>query len=409
MSLPETERGVERRLGWRLFWATFSILALELAVIRWMSNQVRLFAYLNNVLLIGCFLGMGLGVMVGRRRPGLVHATLPVLAVLAAVLAGASGLGLTHLGFPDGVVSMWSAPARSFLGSLLVIMGLFMLPVAVFACAGSVVGDIFGRLEALRAYSWDLAGSVAGIAAFTVLSAASSAPPAWLALAALPLLWFSRRVLSLVSYLAVVALAAFSVQDARFSPYYRIDVEPAEGAPGRPLRLSVNRDFHQYIHDLSNARLESRTLSSRERPQLEQAQAAYALPFRLTESRARALVLGAGTGNDVAAALREGFAEVVSVDIDPVILRLGAELHPERPYQNPGVTAVVDDARAYLEQNRDARFDVVAFGLLDSHAMFSTMSSLRLDNYVYTAESLRSAWRLVAPGGLLSVSFATER
>ena len=408
MSPLASEAGEARALRWRLFWATFSILALELAVIRWMSHQVRLFAYLNNVLLIGCFLGMGLGVMVGRRRPGLVHATLPALAVLAAVLAGAPGIGLTHLGFPDAAVSMWSAPAHSFLGSLLVIMGLFLLPVAVFVCAGSVVGDLFGRLDPLRAYAWDLAGSMAGIATFTALAAFLSTPLAWLAVAALPLLWFSRRFLSLVSYLAVVALAAYSVQGARFSPYYRIDVERAEWAPGRPLELSVNRDFHQYMHDLSDRNLESGALSARERSQLEHAQAAYGLPFRLARRKASALILGAGTGNDVAAALREGFARVVAVDIDPVILRLGAELHPERPYQNPGVTVVVNDARAYLEQNRAARFDVVCFGLLDSHAMFSTLSSLRLDNYVYTAESLRSAWRLVEPGGVLSLSFAVS-
>ncbi len=65
----------------------------------------------------------------------------------------------------------------------------------------------------------------------------------------------------------------------------------------------------------------------------------------------------------------------------------------------------MNDARAYFEQTPDARFDVVCFGLLDSQAMFSSMASLRLDNYVYTVESMRSAWRHVADGGVMSVSF----
>jgi hypothetical protein len=67
---------------------------------------------------------------------------------------------------------------------------------------------------------------------------------------------------------------------------------------------------------------------------------------------------------------------------------------------------VVDDARAYFERSRDTRFDAVVFGLLDSHAMFAALSTLRLDNYVYTEEGLRSAWEHVAPGGHLSVSFS---
>ena len=37
--------------------STFGILALELALIRWMSGQVRILAYFNNLILIGCFSG----------------------------------------------------------------------------------------------------------------------------------------------------------------------------------------------------------------------------------------------------------------------------------------------------------------------------------------------------------------
>ena len=39
--------------------STFGILALELAMIRWTSSQVRIFAYFNNMVLICAFLGMG--------------------------------------------------------------------------------------------------------------------------------------------------------------------------------------------------------------------------------------------------------------------------------------------------------------------------------------------------------------
>src|SRR5205085_3185208 len=89
------------------------------------------------------------------------------------------------------------------------------------------------------------------------------------------------------------------------------------------------------------------------------------------------------------------------------ILELGRLLHPENPYADPRVHAVNDDARAYFERSPDARFDVVTYGLVDSHAMFSAMSSLRLDNYIYTVEGIRAGWRHVREGGLLSISFST--
>ena len=47
------------------------------------------------------------------------------------------------------------------------------------------------------------------------------------------------------------------------------------------------------------------------------------------------LVLGAGTGNDVAVALSEGAEHVDAVEIDPVILELGSRLHPDHPYVSP--------------------------------------------------------------------------
>jgi hypothetical protein len=70
------------------------------------------------------------------------------------------------------------------------------------------------------------------------------------------------------------------------------------------------------------------------------------------------------------------------------------------------VRPVVEDARAFFEKDRDTKFDAVIFGLLDSHAMSSAMSTLRLDNYVYTEEGVRAAWKRVAPGGHLSLAMS---
>lgn len=382
--------------------ATFGILALELALIRWTAGQVRAFAYFNNLVLIAAFLGMGLGIALGRRRPGLVHWTLPTLAPLAAILGFAEPLGLIRLAFPDPSIHIWGAEiltggAGGTLGSFAVFGGLVAGIVAVFVCAGSAVGALFGRLPALKAYRWDLMGSLLGVVAMTVVSATGAGPAVWLALGVAPFMWLSRRPLTLGAGVLVIACGALSVRGAVFSPYNRIDIaQERDGA----YRLEVNRDFHQFIHDLSDERVRS------DAPLLTHLRNTYDLPFVVNRTRGAALVVGAGTGNDAAAALRNGYARVVSVDIDRQIVELGSRLHPERPYADPRSEVVVDDARAYFESHRNERFDAVVFGLLDSHAMFTALSSLRLDNYVYTEEGIRAAWEHVAPGGHLSISFS---
>ena len=87
--------------------ATFGILALELALIRWTAGQIRAFAYFSNLVLIAAFLGMGLGLALGRRHGGLVHWTLPGLLVVAPPLGLAEPLGLVHLRFPDPSVRQY--------------------------------------------------------------------------------------------------------------------------------------------------------------------------------------------------------------------------------------------------------------------------------------------------------------
>jgi hypothetical protein len=64
----------------------------------------------------------------------------------------------------------------------------------------------------------------------------------------------------------------------------------------------------------------------------------------------------------------------------------------------------VNDARAYLRQTTE-QYDVIVFGLLDSHTQFSDYSNMRIDNYVYTEEAFQEARRLLKPHGILVVKF----
>ena len=81
------------------------------------------------------------------------------------------------------------------------------------------------------------------------------------------------------------------------------------------------------------------------------------------------------------------------MEIDPVIYGFGRNFHPEKPYESPKVRVVLDDARDYMRRSND-RYDLIVFGLLDSHTQSSSLSNIRIDNYVYTRESFQDAKRL---------------
>ena len=68
---------------------------------------------------------------------------------------------------------------------------------------------------------------------------------------------------------------------------------------------------------------------------------------------------------------------------------------------------MINDARSYF-QKTDKHFALIVFGFLDSHTLLSSFSSLRLDNFVYTRESLERAKTLLVPGGKVSLTFASN-
>jgi len=116
-------------------------------------------------------------------------------------------------------------------------------------------------------------------------------------------------------------------------------------------------------------------------------------------------VVGSGSGNDVAAALRSRAQHVDAIEIDPAILFAGKTNHPERPYDDPRVRPIVNDARSFLRTTQN-HYDLIVYGLLDSHTLLSQASSVRLDSFVYTVEGLREARSRLKPNGVLSLSFS---
>ena len=401
---------VGRRPALVLALTTFAILVLELAMIRWLTTQIRIAAYFANLVLLAAFLGMGLGVGLGRHSARLARWSMPALAIVCVFLASAGPLDFVHVNFPNLSPTDWGHEASGtklqFIGAAALVTACFWAVVAVFLFPATIVGAIFGAMPPLRAYAADLGGSLAGVLAMALIAALWTSPPVWIALGTLPLLWVLRDRVSVIAAIVAIGAAAYSVDGAQFSPYNRIDLaQGVEAKYGKPSgdavewRLMANRDYYQRMFDLRPA---PDTPAAR-----RHVRAVYELPFSFSDRPGRsAVIVGAGTGNDVAAALRRGFARVVSIDIDPAILQTGVEKHPERPYADARATRVNEDARAYFGRGNGERFDVVCYGLLDSNAIFSSMSSLRLDNFVYTREGLAAAWSHVSEDGVLSISFS---
>ena len=398
--------------------ASFATLYIEIMMIRWIGTEVRIFAYIQNLTLICCFLGFGLGCYwSGRRKNVLVSfvaiATLVVLVHLPSetwrnfLMQVSNQLSLS----PDAAQWGFVAQPRTsqlmhVVASILAVTVFMFLLVAAMLPLGQWVGYYLDAApNPIRAYTTNLLGGLAGIWVFAGLSFYWLPVGYWFALGFLILLSVQRATLRLA--VAVGALLVLSLVLLHFSmhgslqtywtPYQKLELKEIGD---QQYHIAVNNTGYMNIANLTADFLGKNPQIARRL----QEDSSYDAPFRFAANRGRVLIVGAGAGNDAAGALRNGAEHVDAVEIDPVIYALGKRLHPEHPYDSAKVQVIVNDARAYLRRATNT-YDVVLFGLLDSHTQFSDYSNMRIDNYVYTEEAFREVKRLLKPDGVLIVKF----
>jgi len=404
---------------------SIAALFVELMLIRWLAAEIPVLGYFKNFPLMAAFIGLGAGALLADRPRSHWLSSLWALVVLSLAVVFTEELGLVDMVFPDPRVDVWSRgvslsagePSRVLsvnLGKIFLVLGVCTWS---FVGLGQAIGYWFRQGPALRMYTADIAGSLAGVVSFGVLSYLQTGPQVWLVAAALLLAvssWYRnpgdrRGLLPLVVLLAIAGTyqvkAGHTATTLRWSPYYRIEV-PAVGMETSPTvyQLNVNRDIHQHMVDLSEKQPGALAAGGSMAGQMKKWRRQYDFPYIFKDRPATVLIGGAGSGNNAAAALRNGAGRVTAVEIDPQIIQLGRDLHPEHPYASERVHVVNDDIRSYVRWSHE-KYDLIEYGILDSHTALSSLSSLRLDNYVYTVEGIRSAVRRLKPDGLMVLSF----
>jgi hypothetical protein len=372
--------------AWRLVIASALMLFVELALIRWTGSNVLHLSYFSNFVLLGSFLGIGLGFLRSRHARDVSGWWPAILAPLVAFV----------LAFPVQVtqnsdqILYFSAVRPTGAPEWLILPVIFVAVAAVMLCLGEGVGRLFPSFPALTAYRLDLVGSLAGIVTFTALSFVDAPPVGWGLVAGAGFVGLHHRRLVRLPVAALIVLVLLLGVESlghgvSWSPYYKIRVQEQPAGTS----IAVNGIPHQTIRDVSKTRWLGGLRT---------------VPYERTAgNRLRhVLIVGAGNGNDVAVALARGAESVDAVEIDPGIADIGRRLHPNHPYQDPRVHLVVDDGRAFL-QRTTTKYDLVLFALPDSLTLVSGNSSLRLESYLFTTEAVAVARSHLADGGAFAM------
>jgi len=384
--------------------AAFSLF-FELSIIRWQSSVIPFIAFYKNFSLIACFIGLGVGyALAGRERIPLLL-VLPLLAWQFGFLTFTRyglGIDLRIIPFREELtmgIKGSDALQSIFLYWLLALV--FLITALTFIPVGQLCGRLMERRPKLRAYGLNLLGSLLGVLFMLAASFLWTPPLVWFALCFAGILVFTTRKFSSMIggfCFAIVCTIVLSwpVDPATarlYSPYQLLEIGrvPETGLP----QINAAGTYYQRIFDFSDP---GKTRWAAVRTY-------YDFPYRTHPRPANVAVVGAGTGNDVAAALRAGARDVDAIEIDPAILWIGRLDHPERPYSDPRVHAVINDARSFFRTS-DRTYDMIVYGMLDSHTLLSQGSSVRIDSFVYTLEGLREARARLQPNGVLSLSFS---
>jgi SAM-dependent methyltransferase len=374
-----------------------------LVIGRWHTSCFHGFVLFKNVSLISCLVGLGVGLGRGRSHRPALWMFLGLLALeglISAVAARFPSVALCILRTPQDTLSAISTSAW---GNL-VLVALFTINAMAFVSMGQLGATHLSEVPGAVGLSWALAGGLAGLGVFCALCLGWTGPLIWLGLLVLGIAPFlvaePWRVGSVAASLALllVSFGLISNQEQLFfSPSQQIAVKlPAPQDHVPTVTIRTNQCFDEEIMDCSAPGVVTSERNA-------EAALYFDLPYRLRQGARDVLVLAAGAGNEVAAALRHDVRTVTAVDADPLPAFLGEIWHAERVYQDPRTRCVLGDARHFLRQT-GRRFDLAVYGVPIVRCPAGVFAEVALEDRTCTLEGFRDALARLRDDGLLVVS-----
>ncbi len=362
----------------RLWLTSTVLLFVELMLIRWVPAEIRYIGFFSNFLLMASFLGIGLGILLGRRGARYSLVAFPLLLVVVVGLVTQNQLNV-DIRSQDELFFGLAEHTADTNPTILVLA--VALVTAVMAALAMPLGPLLRSMPPLKAYAVDIVGSMSGIALFGLMSALGTSPVIWFGVVTIlmVLLVLGTKV-SLGSIVTIgclvgsMLLVAGSNPTDIWSPYYRIST--FTGQDGLQ-RINVNGIPHQGLH----------CVECPKEPFYEQIYQWF--PDQKYEN---VLIVGAGSGSDVALALARNdgvIQHIDAVEIDPRIQQIGIDDHPDQPYQDPRVERHINDGRAFL-RSTDEQYDLIVFALPDSLTLVSQAANVRLESFLFTKEAFES-------------------
>ncbi len=371
-------------------------------------------------------MGIGIGMFTSAKPIELKKSLLPLTFIVFLMAVPFTRVLLSHtselLSSSRDFVIWYGMPTLDLsLKAGFILLGLILtylvliLIVDIFVQIGRILGRLMNsEMNPIWVYSVNIFGSIVGTLLFVLLSFYYQPPFTWFLLSGILIAFFIHWTNkdNKVNFLLlgiIIILSWFAGQtpgaiEEVWSPYQKLVVRESEGNDIGQYVINVNNVGYQGIVDLSGNFISN---NSEKFPPKLKGLSQYDIPFLFHPNPKSVLLVGAGAGNDASGALRHNVSSVTAVEIDPAIIALGNKYHPEKPYSSPNVKIVNDDARSFFTTTSE-KYDVISFGLLDSHTTTS-FTNARLDHYVYTKESISQAKSKLSEGGIMVLTFEAQR
>jgi spermidine synthase len=330
--------------------------------------------YYTNFILLAAFVGIGGGMLLAKKY-GSLDRFFPWCLLIIVAICTIFSISV----YPDsaGEIHFFSNFKGFVLPEIFVVPFIFIFSSAIFALFAGRLSALFDSLAPLSAYTYDILGSLAGIVAFTSLSLFRATPFVWfISLAVIYGSIIFKEKYFYWSVAVLLAVAAITIPVSRnsvWSPYQKISVVDEQSSGEQRYRLLVNNISHQTI----------------ESGMKEWFYRFHYFAFNKNHFN-RALIIGSGSGNDVAIALKNNVDIIDAVEIDPEIVSAGKKYHPDQPYSDPRVNLYIGDGRTFLK-NTDNKYDLIIFALPDSLVLAATHGNIRLESFLFTEEAFSDA------------------